>query len=107
MGVIPKTRVAEAGLTVTLATGIGLTVITGVEIPGAASLVAVIVAVPTAAAVNVIVAPVAVLTELDALSERTAGLLETQLTVRPVKVLPLPSFGVAVSCCVAPRTMRG
>jgi hypothetical protein len=89
---------------VTLATGIGLTVITGVEMPEAASLVAVIVAVPTAAAVTVIVAPLEVLTELDALSERTAGLLETQLTVRPVNVLPLPSFGVAVSCWVAPRT---
>jgi len=28
------------------------------------------------------------------------GLLETQVTVRPTKVLPVASFGSAVNCCV-------
>jgi hypothetical protein len=101
--VIPSARVAEAGLTVTVATGMGLTVITGVEALGADSLVAVMIAVPTPAAVAVIVAPVDVLTELGALSERIAGLLETQFTVRPVRMLPLASFGIAINCCAWPR----
>jgi len=60
------------------------------------------IAVPTPAAVTVIVAPLDVLTEFDALSERTAGLLDPQLTVRPVRALPPASFGTAVSCCVCP-----
>jgi hypothetical protein len=102
--VIPSAKVAEAGVTVTVATGIGLTVITGVEALGADSLAAVMIAVPTPAAVAVIVAPPDVLTELGALSERIVGLLETQFTVRPTRVLPLASFGVAVSCCAWPRT---
>jgi hypothetical protein len=97
VGVVPNTRVAEAGLTATVATGIGLTVITGVATLGADSLLAVISAVPSPAAVTVTVAPLDVLTELDALTVRMAGLLDTQCTVRPVKVLPPPSFGVAVS----------
>jgi hypothetical protein len=104
VGVIPSTRLAEGGLTVTVATGIGLTVITGVKTPGADSLVAVMIAVPKPVAVTVIAAPLDVLTELEPLIERTAGLLETQFTVRPVRVLPLASFGVAVSCCDWPST---
>jgi hypothetical protein len=104
VGVIPSTRLADAGLTVTVATGIGLTVITGVEAVGADSLVAVIIAVPTPAAVTVIVAPLEVLTELGELTERTAGLLDTQFRVRPTRILPPASFGVAVSCCVWPST---
>jgi hypothetical protein len=96
---IPSTRLAESGLTVTVATGIGLTVITGVEALGADSLAAVMIAVPKPAAVTVIAAPLDVLTELEPLNESTAGLLETQFTVRPVRVLPLASLGVAVSCC--------
>jgi hypothetical protein len=95
----PRARVAEAGFTVTVATGIGLTVITGVDAPGADSLVAVIIAVPTPAAVTPIVAPLEELTELAALTERTAGLLETQFTVRPMRAVPFASFGLAVSCC--------
>jgi hypothetical protein len=46
VGVIPRTRLAETGLTVTVATGTGFTVITGVVAAGADSLIAVIVAVP-------------------------------------------------------------
>jgi hypothetical protein len=44
--VAPTTIVAKLGVTVTVATGTGLTVITGVNALGANSLVAVIVAVP-------------------------------------------------------------
>jgi hypothetical protein len=104
VGVIPSARLAEGGVTVTVATGIGLTVITGVEPLGADSLLAVIIAVPTPAAVTVIVAPLEVLTELGELTESTAGLLDTQFTVRPTNVLPAASFGIAVSCWIWPRT---
>ena len=74
-----------------------VTVIVGVVALGAVSLVAVIVAVPTFSAVTVTVAPLDVLTELDTLSDSTVGSLETQFTVRPTRVVLLPSFGVAVS----------
>jgi hypothetical protein len=77
----------------------------GVVAPGAASLVAVIVAVPLLSAVIVIAAPADVLTELDAFGARTAGLLETQFTVRPESGLPLPSLGVAVRTWVPPTTI--
>jgi hypothetical protein len=97
VGVIPSTRVAEDGVTVTAATGAGLTIIDGVVAAGAVSLVAVIVAVPVPTAVTVTVAPPAVLTELTALTVSTAELLETQLTVRPESVVPPASFGDAVS----------
>jgi hypothetical protein len=83
-------------LTLTVATGTGFTVTVGVVAAGADSLVAVIVAVPAPTALTVIVAPLAVLTELDALTVKTAVLLETQLTVRPERIVPLASFGVAV-----------
>jgi len=98
--VMPSANVAVAGLTTTVETGTGFTVITGVDAPGADSLLAVIVAVPTPVAVMVIVAPLGPLIELAELTESTAGLLETQLTVRPVRIFPFASFGVAVSCCV-------
>jgi hypothetical protein len=104
-GVIPNTKLADEGLTVTVATGTGLTMITGVVAPGADSLTAVIVAVPAPTAVTVIVAPLDVLTELAVLTERTAGSLETQLTGRPDRVVPFPSLGVAVSTCAAPTTI--
>src|SRR5580765_4610908 len=84
VGVTPYTRFADDGLTTTLATGMGLTVITGVAALGADSLAAVMMAVPTPAAVTVIVAPLDELIELGALTVSTAGLLELQLTVRPV-----------------------
>jgi len=82
---------------VTVATGTGFTVTGGVVALGADSLVAVIVAVPAPVAVTVIVAPVDVLTEVAALTVNTAVLLETQLTVRPLKIAPPASLGTAVS----------
>jgi hypothetical protein len=72
---------------------------------GAVSLVAVIVAAPALRAVTVTVAPLSVLTELAALTESTVGLLEVHVTVRPARTFPVPSFGVAVSVCVAPVTI--
>ena len=72
---------------------------------GADSLLAVIVAVPGPTAVNVTVAPLEVLTELDALTVTTALLLELQLTVRSDNVLPFASLGVAVKTCVAPMVI--
>ena len=82
--------VADVGLTATEATGTGLTVIAAV--PLFPSLVAVIVAEPVATALT------NPLTETVA----TVALLLVQVTVRPLKGLPLASSGVAVSCCVAP-----
>jgi hypothetical protein len=107
VGVTPRTKLAVAGFTVTVATGsgAGLTAIAGVVALGAVSLVAVIVAVPGPAAVTVTVAPLEVLTELAALTVSTAVLLETQFTVRPARMLLLPSFGVAVNTCVPPATI--
>jgi hypothetical protein len=82
-----------------------LTVIPGVVAAGADSLVAVIVAAPAPTAVTVTVAPLAVLTELAALTVSTDVLLDTQLTVRPESRLLLPSFGIAVSTCVPPTSI--
>jgi hypothetical protein len=80
-------------------------VISVVVAPGADSLVAVIVAVPGLTAVTVTVAPLDVLTELAALTVNTAVLLETQFTVRPARMLLLPSLGVAARICVSPTTI--
>src|SRR6266571_5325082 len=82
--------VAEAGVTVTDATGTFVTVIAAV--PLLPSLVAVIVAGPAALPVT---------TPL-ALTVATAVLLLAQVTVRPLSGFPLASFGVAVSCTVWP-----
>jgi hypothetical protein len=100
VGVTPSTRLAVAGVTVTVATGTGSTVIAGVVALGAVSLVAVIVAIPTPVAVAVTVAPVDVLTVLAALTDSTVGLLETHVTVRPLRVAPFAPLGVAVKTCV-------
>src|SRR5436309_12984581 len=81
---------ADAGVTVTEATGTGVTVMA--DAPLFPSLVAVIVAVP---AVCPVTSPLAV-------TVATAVLLLPQLTVRPDNGLPLASFGVAVSCTVWP-----
>jgi hypothetical protein len=97
VGVMLNTRVVVAGVTVTVATGIGSTAMLGVVAAGAVSLVAVIVAVPIPTAVTVIVAPVDVLTEDGALTESTAGLLEIQFTARPERAFPFASLGAAVS----------
>jgi hypothetical protein len=93
VGVSPKTKLAEAGLTVTVATGTGLTVMTGVGPELTASLVAVIVAVPIPTAVTVVVP----LVELAGLTVSTDVLLETHATTRPVSTLPFTSFVTAVS----------
>jgi hypothetical protein len=102
---VPPTTTGVVGAeSVTVATGTGFTVIVGVVALGADSLVAVIVAVPTLSAVTVTVAPLDVLTDVAALTDSTDGLLETQFTVRPTRVVPLPSFGVAATTCVQPTT---
>jgi hypothetical protein len=90
--------------TVTVATLTGLTVIVGVglELTPSAPLVAVIVAVPGPTAVNVTGVP---LGPESGLTVSTPVLLESHPTVRPVRVFPLPSFVVAVSCCVPPTTI--
>jgi hypothetical protein len=62
------------------------------------SLVAVIVAVPTPTAVTVVVPFV----ELAGLTVKTAVLLDTQLTARPVRIALPASVVVAVSVCVPP-----
>src|SRR6266516_4470546 len=82
--------VAEAGVTVTDATGTFVTVIAAV--PLLPSLVAVIVAGPAALPVT---------TPL-ALTVASAVLLLAQVTVRPLSGFPFASFGVAVSCTVWP-----
>jgi len=91
VGVIPRTRVAVPGVTVTVATGTGFTVITGVGLDVTDSLVAVIVAVPAPTAVTVAGEPLA-------LTVSTEVLLETQVIARPVRTAPFASFVVAVSC---------
>jgi hypothetical protein len=104
-GVTPSTTVADEGLTVTVATGTGLTTIVGVVAPGPDSIVAVIVPVPGLTAVTVTVAPLDVLTELDALTVNTEGLLETQVTVRPSRFTPFASLGIAVTNSVPPTVI--
>src|SRR5712692_407432 len=81
---------AEAGLTLTDATGTGFTITAA--IPVFPSLVAAIVAAPSARPVT---RPLA-----DTVA--TALLLVVQVTVRPLSGLPFASLGVAVSCTVAP-----
>jgi hypothetical protein len=82
--------VAEGGVTVTDATGPGVTVIE--PEPDLPSLVAVIVVVPTNT-------PVA---RPDAETVAVAVLPDVHVTVRPVSTLPKASFNVAVNCCVEP-----
>jgi hypothetical protein len=99
---LPPTTIGVVGAeSVTETTGTGLTVMIGVVAGGAVSLVAVIVAVPTPTAVTVVVPFV----ELAGLTVNTAVLVDTQLTVRPVRVLFAASFVVAVSDCVPPTTI--
>src|SRR6267378_759825 len=88
--VCPAITLTDAGLTATEATGTFVTVT--VAVPLWPSLVAVIVAVP---------APTP-LTSLLPLTVATAVLRLAQVTTRPVSGLPLASFGVAVSCTLAP-----
>jgi hypothetical protein len=94
VGVIPRTRFAEGGETVTVATGASATVIA--DVPVFVSLVAVITTGPPAAT------PV---TRPVASTVATALLLELHVTVRPLSTVPFASFVTAVSCCVPPTTM--
>jgi len=87
---LPSSTLADAGVTATVATGTGVTVI--LAVPLCPSLVAVIVAAPVATAVT---SPVE-------FTLAVAVLLLDQLMVRPESGLPFASFGVAVSCTVCP-----
>src|SRR6266511_696027 len=91
--VCPTRMLAVGGLTATEATGTGVTVTPA--LPLCPSLVAVIVTEPATFPV----------TSPLVLTVATAVLLLVQPTVRPVRVLPLASFGVAVSCAVCPTRM--
>src|SRR5882724_170908 len=92
--VLPMTMVAEVGVTLTVATGTGLTVIE--LVPLCPSLVAVIVIGPPT--------PTAV-TNPTASTVARAGVPDTQVTLRPVSRLPAASLSVAVNCCVLPTMM--
>src|SRR5216117_2751971 len=86
--VLPSSTLADAGVTATVATGTGVTVI--LAVPLCPSLVAVIVAAPVATAVT---SPVE-------FTLAVAVLLLDQVTARPLSGVPFASFGVAVSCAV-------
>src|SRR6266581_3152028 len=90
--VCPSGIPAEAGLTLTDATGTRFTVTAA--LPVFPSLVAVIVTAPAPAPVT---SPVAV-------TVATAGVLDAQVTDRPDSTLPAASFSVVVSCRVAPTS---
>jgi hypothetical protein len=81
VGVIPRTRLAVGGVTVTVATGARATVIE--DVPDFVSLVAVIVTGPPAACA---------VTRPFASTVATALLLEDHVTVLPVSTLPFESF---------------
>src|SRR6184192_2541996 len=87
----PAGTLADAGLTVTDATGTPLTVM--LAVPLCPSLVAVIVTGPPAATP---------LTSPLPFTLAIALLLDCQVTTRPVNGLPFASLGVAVSCTVLP-----
>src|SRR2546422_897711 len=88
--VLPSSTLADAGVTATVATGTGVTVI--LAVPLCPSDVAVIVAAPATTAV----------TRPLAFTVATAVLLLDQLMVRPESGLPFASLGVAVSGTVCP-----
>src|SRR6266542_3801569 len=88
----PVWMLAVAGVTATDATGTGAAATVTVALPLWPSLVAVIAAEPTVAAV----------TSPLGLTVATVVLPLAQVTVLPGSGLPLASFGVAVSCTVAP-----
>src|SRR4029077_2295124 len=84
----PIATLAVAGVTVTDATGTGVTVMA--DVPVLPSLVAVIVAEPAALAV----------TSPFELTLAAVLLLEDHVMTRPVRMLPVASLSVAVSCTV-------
>src|SRR5205823_5425791 len=88
--VCPTCTLAGDGVTATEATGAGVTVTS--DVPLCPSLVAVMVAVPAATPV----------TSPLPFTRATAVLLLDQVTTRPLSGFPLASFGLAVSCTVAP-----
>src|SRR5439155_436073 len=88
--VLPSSTLADAGVTATVATGTGGTVI--LAVPLCPSLVAVIVAPPVATAVTRPLEP----------TVATAPVELVHTTPRPVSGLPFASFGVAVSWTVPP-----
>src|SRR5712691_145280 len=93
---VQETASLPAGATYTAGPlGGGGTVTVIAAVPLFPSLVAVIVANPTAPPVTSQVAP----------TEATLGALLAQVTTRPFSGLPRESFGVAVSCNVAPTKM--
>jgi hypothetical protein len=93
VGVMPSTRVAVAGLTVTVATEAGLTV--SVALPVLVSLVAMIWTEPGA---TLVTSPVA-----DTVA--AAGLPELHVTLRPVRMLPAASRVIAVDWVVCPAVI--
>src|SRR6266705_1787769 len=88
--VVPMNTEADAGLTLTDATGTGFTMIAALAL--FPSLVAVILAEPTPAPV----------TRPLAFTVATLAASVDQVIARPESGLPLASSSVAVSCCVAP-----
>ncbi len=88
--VCPVVTLTDAGLTLTDATGTGVTVTA--DVPLCPSLVAVIVAEPGATAV----------TRPLPFTVARAVLLVPHVTTRPASAFPLASCGVAVSCTVCP-----
>src|SRR5437867_644751 len=89
----PPYRLGAVGLTVTDATGTFATVT--LAVPLCPSLVAVIVAAPTATP----------LTSPETDTVAIAAFALAHVTTRPVSALPAASFGVALSCCVEPTAM--
>ncbi len=87
-------RVAVAGVASTEATGTGITVMLAV-LPFPSLVAVMVIGPPTACAVT---SPLASTVAIVAS-------LVVHVTVRPLSVLPFPSFSVAVSCCVAPTWM--
>src|SRR5713226_5265859 len=92
--VAPTTILAVGGVTATVATGMGVTVTAAA--PLLPSLVAVMVTGPPT--------PLPVTSPFASTLAMVASLL-CQVTVRPVRGLPVASCGVAVSCTVVPTTM--
>src|SRR6266581_78072 len=98
--VVPMNTEADAGLTLTDATGTGFTMIAALAL--FPSLVAVILAEPTPAAVMLAVPAASAVTSPLPFTVATPGASLDQVIVRPESGFPLASSSVAVSCCVAP-----
>jgi hypothetical protein len=95
--VASTSRLADAGVTVTDATGTGAAATVTDAEPLCPSLVAVIVAEPTAAPV----------TRPVPFTVATVALLLAHVTVRPPSAVPFASRGVAVNCTVCPTWIPG